>query len=285
MIDLQKPLRVLVQGITGKHGQFHTREMIAAGTNIVAGTSPNKAGDFVFDVPVFATIAGAKKSCEIDVSVIFVPPAHAKLALIEAVENDIKLIVCVTEGIPVHNFLAAKKLADAKNIMIIGPNCPGILIPGVNKLGIIPAAIGRLGDVAIVSKSGTLTYEVADALTRAGIGQRYVIGIGGDPVKGASFVDCLRMFEADPGVRKIVLIGEIGGHDEQIAADFIAKNVTKPVFAYVAGHHAPIGKQLGHAGAIIGNNNETAAAKTAYLAKNKIETADTLDGLIMKIRN
>ncbi len=283
MIDVTKKLNVLVQGITGTQGQFHTREMIASGTKIVAGTSPNKARQNIDGIPVFANISDAKKSVEIDASVIFVPAPFAKSALIEAIENDIKLIVCITEGIPVHDFLVAKKLADAKNITIVGPNCPGILIPGVNKLGIIPESVSQNGSVAIVSKSGTLTYEIANALTQNNIGQKYIVGIGGDPIKGSSFVDWLRVFENDDDVSKIVLIGEIGVHDEQIAAEFIAKNVTKPVFAYVAGHHAPIGKQLGHAGAVIGEDDETAFAKTQALEKAGAITGASLDQLIAKI--
>jgi succinyl-CoA synthetase alpha subunit len=266
MINLTKPLNVLVQGITGQHGRFHTREMLAYGTRVVAGTSPNKTVKEIESVTVFPDIKSAvSNNISVDASVIFVPAPFARAAITDAIEADIKLIVCITEGIPVHDFMAVKNLAEQKNIKIIGPNCPGILVPGVNKLGIIPENVGTTGQIALVSRSGTLTYEIAHALTKAGLGQRYIVGIGGDPIKGTSFVDTLKIFENDPAVTDIVLVGEIGGRDEQIAAEYIKKHVNKPVFAYVAGHHAPIGQQLGHAGAIIGHADETAMSKTQAL--------------------
>lgn len=256
---------VIVQGITGSHGTFHTKAMQAAGTVIVAGTSPNKAGTTVDDVPVYSSIAEIKKDHQVDVSVVFVPAPHAKGALLEAVHERIPLIVCITEGIPVHDMLDVTEKARQAGVTIIGPNCPGVLIPGVGKLGIIPYQMGTPGTVGVVSRSGTLTYEAMAGLSARGIGQKYVIGIGGDRIRGTSFTDCLKLFEADSDVETIVLIGEIGGSDEQLAAGYIQKQVTKPVFAYVAGHHAPAGVQLGHAGAILGNVNESASAKSDAL--------------------
>jgi len=256
---------VIVQGITGTHGAFHTKTMRAAGTNIVAGTSPNKAGQFVDGIPVYATIADIQKDHAVDTSVIFVPAPFAKSAMIEAIEAGIRLIVCITEGVPVHDMLEVKKRATRQNVTVIGPNCPGVLLPGGNKLGIIPAQMGLPGSVGIVSRSGTLTYEAAAGLTARGIGQKYIIGIGGDRVRGTDFIDCLQLFEDDPDVTSIILIGEIGGKSEQLAADYIRKHVSKPVYAYIAGHSAPAGVQLGHAGAILGGEAESAKAKTEAL--------------------
>lgn len=256
---------VIVQGITGTHGAFHASAMKSAGTNVVAGTSPNKAGQSVDGIPVFSTIAAIKAQHAVDISVIFVPAPFAKEAMIEAINAQVPLIICITEGVPVHDMLTVKKLADAAGVTIIGPNCPGVLVPGGNKLGIIPAQMGTPGHVGIVSRSGTLTYEAAASLTHRGIGQKYIIGIGGDRVKGSDFIDCLSLFEEDPDIHSIVLIGEIGGTSEQKAADYIKQYITKPVYAYVAGHSAPVGVQLGHAGAILGSGDESAAAKTQAL--------------------
>lgn len=256
---------VIVQGITGSHGAFHTASMRASGTNIVAGTSPNKAGQMIDGVPVYATISDIQKDFSVDATVIFVPAPFAKSAMIEAIEANVPLIICITEGIPVHDMLAVKKQADTAGVTIIGPNCPGVLLPGINKLGIIPANMGTPGNVGIVSRSGTLTYEVAAGLTQRGIGQKYIIGIGGDRVRGTGFIECLELFENDPDVTSIVLIGEIGGTSEQQAAEYIKSHVTKPVYAYIAGHSAPAGVQLGHAGAILGGQVEAAKAKTDAL--------------------
>ncbi|MDB5177665.1 MAG: sucD [Candidatus Saccharibacteria bacterium] len=256
---------LIVQGITGSHGAFHTAAMRAAGTSIVAGTSPNKAGTTVDGVPVYSSIADIKKDHQVDVSVIFVPAPYAKGALLEAIHEHIPLVVCITEGIPVHDMLDIHEKARQNGVTLIGPNCPGVLIPGVGKLGIIPYQMGLPGTVGVVSRSGTLTYEAVAGLSARNIGQKYVIGIGGDRIRGTSFTDCLKLFEADPAVDTIVLIGEIGGTDEQLAARYIQENVTKPVFAYVAGHHAPAGVQLGHAGAILGSSDESANAKSDAL--------------------
>ena len=271
---------VIVQGITGGHGSFHTRAMLEAGTHIVAGTSPSKAGSEVHGVPVYATIADIQRDHQVDTSIIFVPAAFAKAAVIEAVDANVPLIVCITEGIPVHDMLYIKQYMRDKKSVLIGPNCPGVLVPGVNKLGIIPAGMGLPGSVGIVSRSGTLTYEAAAGLTERGIGQKYVIGIGGDPVRGTSFIECLDLFENDPEVSSIVLIGEIGGTSELEAAEHIAERITKPVYGYITGHHAPAGVQLGHAGAILGSQAESANAKTARLSEAGVIMASNIVELI-----
>lgn len=271
---------VIVQGITGAHGSFHARAMVAAGTNIVAGTSPGKAGQNIDDIPVYDSIADIQKDKQIDVSVIFVPATHAKGAILEAIAAEIPLIVCITENIPLHDMLQIKQHIGESRSRLIGPNCPGILMPGICKLGIIPAAMGLPGTTAIVSRSGTLTYEAMAGLTSRGIGQKYVIGIGGDPIQGTSFTDCLELFQNDPDVDSIVLIGEIGGTSEYDAAAYIADHVSKPVYAYITGHHAPEGVQLGHAGAILNSLHETASAKTAYLKSKGVSTATNITSLI-----
>jgi succinyl-CoA synthetase alpha subunit len=271
---------VIVQGITGSHGSFHTRAMVLAGTHIVAGTSPGKAGQTVDDIPVYDSIAAIQADMAVDTTVIFVPAAHTKGAIMEAITANVPLIVCITEGIPIHDMLYIKQHLKKSQSRLIGPNCPGILLPGKLKLGIIPAAMGLPGTVGIVSRSGTLTYEAMAGLTEKGIGQKYVIGIGGDPISGTSFTDCLELFQNDPDVDQIIMIGEIGGTAEYDAADYIAARVTKPVYAYVTGHHAPAGIQLGHAGAILGNQAESAAAKTSYLQGKGVQTATNLVSLI-----
>ena len=274
---------VIVQGVTGVHGSFHTRAMIAAGTNIVAGTSPGKGGQNVDGIPVYDSIAAIQADMPINTSVIFVPAAHAKAAILEAIDAKVALIVCITEGIPLHDMMHIKQRIEKSGSRLIGPNCPGILLPGVTKLGIIPTIMGLPGTVGIVSRSGTLTYEAMAGLTEKGVGQKYVIGIGGDPIQGTGFTDCLDLFQNDDDVDQIVLIGEIGGTSEYDAADYIAAHITKPVYAYVTGHHAPAGVQLGHAGAILGSLHESAAAKTAYLGSKGVHTATNLVSLIKSI--
>ncbi len=274
---------VIIQGITGAQGAFHTASMRAAGTTIVAGTSPNKAGEFVDGVPVYDSIASIQKDFTVDTSIIFVPAPHAKAALIEAITAKIPLVVCITEGIPVHDMIIVKKMAREVGVTLIGPNCPGILLPGVHKLGIIPTYMGLPGSVGIVSRSGTLTYEAAAELTARGIGQKYIIGIGGDRVRGTDFIDCLALFESDPEVSSIVLIGEIGGDSEQQAATYIKTSVTKPVYAYIAGNCAPVGVQLGHAGAILGSETESAKSKTSALRHVGVTTAETITDLINSV--
>ena len=276
---------VIIQGTTGKNGRFHTRNMLDYKTHIVAGTSPNQAISEVHGVPVFRTIDDIKKRFAIDISVIFVPAPHAKAAILEAIQAQIPLIVCITEGVPVHDMLEIKQKLRRSHSVLIGPNCPGVLLPGRQLLGIIPASLAAPGDTAIVSRSGTLTYEAMSLLTQAGFGQRYIIGIGGDMISGSSFVDCLQLFQNDPSVKRIVMIGEIGGISEITAADYIKQSINKPVYAYIAGHSAPNGVQMGHAGAILGTNAlESAAAKTAYLQQAGTITANSISQLIQKIK-
>lgn len=274
---------VLVQGITGSHGSFQTAAMLAAGTNVVAGVTPGKGGERVHSVPVFNSIKEARQKHHIDSTVIFVPAPFAKSALLEAIDAHIPLIVCITENIPVHDMLAVKRRLETSSSTLIGPNSPGILVPEVQKLGIIPAHFGKPGSVGIVSRSGTLTYETMAGLTNQNIGQKYVIGIGGDVIHGAGYIETLELFQNDPDVDTIVLIGEIGGQEELRAADYIKQYVTKPVFAYIAGHYAPEGVQLGHAGAILGSEKESAKAKTEYLTRSGISTSSSVAELITAI--
>ena len=283
MNNLFSGKNVIVQGITGAHGSFQTKAMITAGTNVVAGTTPGKAGQEVEGIKVYDTVKDIQKEHTIDTSVIFVPARFAKGAIIEAIDAQIPLIVCVTEGIPVHDMLVVNQKLQRSKSILLGPNSPGALLPGINKLGIIPASMSLPGNAAIVSRSGTLTYETMAGLTEKGIGQKYVIGIGGDVIHGIGYVECLQLFQDDPDVNQIILIGEIGGQDEIIAADFIQQSVTKPVFAYIAGHHAPVGVQLGHAGAILGSAAESASAKTAKLAEAGATTATSITELLTKI--
>lgn len=281
MPNLFEAKNVIVQGITGAHGTFQTKAMLAAGTNIVAGTTPGKGGQTVEGVPVYNSIEELQKAHQVDASVVFVPAPHAKGALLEAIEARIPLIVCVTEGIPVHDMLAVnEKLRLSATATLLGPNSPGILLPESNKLGIIPTAPSLKGTVGIVSRSGTLTYETMAGLSEKGIGQKYVIGIGGDMVHGMGYRACLQLFEDDPEVDRIILIGEIGGQEEIEAALYIKDNITKPVFSYIAGHHAPKGVQLGHAGAILGSKHESAAAKTRVLNLSGAKTAASITELV-----
>ena len=276
---------IIIQGITGKNGRFHTRNMLDYKTSIVAGTSPNQSVSEVHGVPVFRTIDDIKKIFAIDISVIFVPAPHAKAAILEAIQAQIPLIICITEGVPVHDMLEIKQKLHRSRSVLIGPNCPGVLLPDRQLLGIIPTSLAAAGDTAIVSRSGTLTYEAMSLLTQRGFGQKYIIGIGGDMVRGISFTDCLDLFERDPDVARIILIGEIGGTSEITAADHIKQHISKPVYAYIAGHHAPRGVQLGHAGAILGTNElESAAAKTARLQAAGAVTATSIDKLIARVK-
>ena len=276
---------VIIQGITGKNGRFHAQNMLNYKTHIVAGTSPNQAVSEVHGVPVFRTISDIKKRFAIDISVIFVPAPYAKAAILEAIRAQIPLIICITEGVPVHDMLEIKQKLRRSHSVLIGPNCPGVLLPDGQLLGIIPASLATPGDTAIVSRSGTLTYEAMSLLTQAGFGQRYIIGIGGDMISGSIFVDCLQLFQNDPSVKRIVMIGEIGGISEITAADYIKQSISKPVYAYIAGHSAPNGVQMGHAGAILGTNAlESATAKTAYLQQAGAITANSISELVQKIK-
>jgi succinyl-CoA synthetase alpha subunit len=257
--------RLLVQGITGREGSFHTRQMLEYGTSVVGGVTPGKGGQtFEGKVPVFNTVAEAVQATGANASVIYVPPMAAAAAVIEAADAGIALIVCITEGIPVMHMSRAMPFVRSRGVRLIGPNCPGLITPGSRtKIGIIPGNICTAGRVGLVSRSGTLTYEVVNHLTRAGIGQSTCVGIGGDPIIGTNFIDCLRAFQEDPATDAIVMIGEIGGTDEQNAATFVRERVTKPVVGFIAGQTAPKGRRMGHAGAIISGSSGTAEEKLA----------------------
>jgi succinyl-CoA synthetase alpha subunit len=262
-ILVNKDTRLLVQGITGREGEFHTRQMQEYGTNVVAGVTPGKGGGWVSGIPVFDTVHEAVNATEANASIIYVPARFAAEAILEAADAAIKLVVCITEGIPVLDMIRVRAYLDCKDTRLIGPNCPGIITPGEAKVGIMPGHIHTPGPAGVVSRSGTLTYEVVHALTEKGVGQSTAIGIGGDPIIGTDFIDVLEMFEGDPQTRQVVLIGEIGGTDEQRAAEYIAQHMTKPVTAFIAGQTAPPGKRMGHAGAIIEGGEGTAAEKIA----------------------
>ena len=264
---LNESSRVMVQGITGHQGRFHTQEMIAFGTHVVAGVTPGKGGGCIDSVPVFDSVRDAVRETSPDTSAIFVPAMFAMDALLEAIDNGIGMVHVVTEHMPVHEVIRTLEYARSKSVQILGPNSPGLTRPGVGKLGIMPNMIFKRGDVGIVSRSGTLTYEVVNTLSLSGFGQSICVGIGGDPFIGTSFIDVLKMLEDDESTRSIVLIGEIGGTAEEEAANFIADHISKPVAAYVAGISAPIGKRMGHAGALISGGNGTASSKIAALQK------------------
>jgi len=257
--------RLLIQGITGREGSFHARHMLEYGTNVVAGVTPGKGGQkFEQKVPVFNTVAQAVEATGANTSVIYVPPMAAAAAIVEAADASIPLVVCITEGIPVMHMSRTMPFVRSRSVRLIGPNCPGLITPGSKaKVGIIPGNICSAGRVGLVSRSGTLTYEVVNHLTRAGIGQSTCVGIGGDPIIGTNFIDCLRAFQEDTATDAIVMIGEIGGTDEQNAAQFVKNLVTKPVVGFIAGQTAPKGRRMGHAGAIISGSSGTAEEKLA----------------------
>ncbi|MCX7838703.1 MAG: succinate--CoA ligase subunit alpha [Anaerolineae bacterium] len=262
-ILIDKKTKLVVQGITGREGEFHTKQMLEYGTKVVAGVTPGRGGEKILGVPVFDTVAQAVAETKANTSVIYVPARGCADAILEAAEAGIKLVVCITEGVPVADMMRVTRRLQETNTLLIGPNCPGLISPGKSKVGIIPGNICMPGPVGIVARSGTLTYEVLNALTQRKIGQSTCVGIGGDPVHGLGFIEVLEMFEDDPQTKAIVLIGEIGGTDEEKAAAFIKKNVRKPVVAFVAGQTAPPGKRMGHAGAIIEGGTGTAAEKIA----------------------
>ena len=275
-IFVDKNTRLLVQGITGKEGQFHTRTCVTYGTQVVAGVTPGKGGQDMDGIPVFNTVAGAVRATGADASMIFVPPPFAADAILEAVDAGVALIVCITEGIPVMDMLRVKNYIAGRPVRLIGPNCPGIITPGECKIGIMPGDIHQAGTIGVISRSGTLTYEAVHALTRTGLGQTTCIGIGGDPVNGTSFIDCLEAFQADPVTEGIVMIGEIGGNAEEQAADYIKAHVTKPVVGFIAGLTAPPGRRMGHAGAIISGSSGTGQSKVAALKANGVHVCENL---------
>ena len=272
-ILVDKSTRLLVQGITGREGEFHTRQMLDYGTKVVAGVTPGKGGMEIAGVPVFNTAKEAVKTTGANTSIIYVPSRFAPDAIYEAADAGIPLIVCITEGIPTRDMIKVKAYLDQRGARLIGPNCPGLITPGEAKVGIMPGHIHKPGSVGVVSRSGTLTYEVVYDLTAHGLGQSTCVGIGGDPIPGSDFIDILMLFEEDAATEKVVLIGEIGGASEEQAADFIASKMTKPVVAFIAGRTAPPGKRMGHAGAIIQGGAGTAAEKIAALEAVGVKVA------------
>jgi succinyl-CoA synthetase alpha subunit len=276
-IFVDRNTRVVVQGITGAAGSFHAEQMLAYGTRVVAGVTPGRGGTRFGNtvVPIFHTVERAVKETGANASVVFVPPAGAADAILEAADAGVELVVAITEGIPVLDMVRVKRaLEDNERVRLLGPNCPGLITPGQCKIGIMPGHIHRPGRVGIVSRSGTLTYEAVEQITSLGMGQSTAVGIGGDPVHGTDFIDCLRRFEADPETDAIIMIGEIGGTEEEAAAAFVAKNVSKPVVGFIAGRTAPPGKRMGHAGAVISGGSGTADAKMAAMREAGIAVCD-----------
>ena len=276
-ILVNKDTKVVVQGITGRDGSFHAEQMIGYGTNVVGGVTPGKAGQEVHGKPVFNTVKEAKEATAANTAIIYVPAKFAKAAVLEDIEAGMELIVCITEGLPLLDAVEIRKAMKGTSSRLIGPNCPGVITPGVCKVGIMPGHIHQPGPIGVVSRSGTLTYEVVDNLTRSGIGQSTCVGIGGDPIIGTRFLDVLEMFHQDPETKGIVMVGEIGGQDEQIAAAYIKENIKKPVVGFIAGRTAPEGKRMGHAGAIISSGDSTAEAKRQILKSAGVDVVDFPD--------
>jgi succinyl-CoA synthetase alpha subunit len=273
-IFADKKTKLVVQGITGRDGSFHAKQMIEYGTNVVAGVTPGKGGQkFEGKVPIFNTMHDAVKATGANASVIYVPPMFAADAIMEAADAGVALIVCITEGVPVLDMTRVYPFVKEKGARLIGPNCPGLITPGKSKIGIIPGRICKPGNIGVVSRSGTLTYEVVNLLTKAGLGQSTCVGIGGDPINGTNFIDCLAAFEADPDTHAVAMMGEIGGTDEQEAAMYVKKFMTKPVVGFIAGQTAPPGRRMGHAGAIISGSSGTAAEKLEAFKKAGIGIA------------
>jgi succinyl-CoA synthetase alpha subunit len=277
-ILVNKDSKVIVQGITGSEGQFHTGQMLEYGTQVVAGVTPGKGGQQTLDnrVPVFNSVEEAVKQTGADTSIIFVPPPFAAEAVIEASYAGIKVVVCITEGVPVHDMMKVKKVVDQNGTRLIGPNCPGIITVDECKLGIMPGFICKKGNIGVISKSGTLTYEAIDQLVNVGLGQTTAIGIGGDPIIGTTMKDCIKLFEADPDTKGIVVIGEIGGQMEIEAARWAKDNVSKPMVGFIAGQTAPPGRRMGHAGAIVSGGDDTAEAKMRILGECGIAVAESV---------
>lgn len=272
---VNKNSKIVVQGFTGKEGTFHATQMIEYGTNVVAGVTPGKGGEKHLDKPVFNTVSDARKATGCNVSIIFVPPAFAADAIMEAADAGVELIVCITEGIPVQDMVKAKSYLDGKNTRLVGPNCPGVITPEEAKVGIMPGFVFKKGKVGIVSKSGTLTYEAADQVVKAGLGISTAIGIGGDPIIGTTTKEAVELFMNDPDTDGIIMIGEIGGSLEADAARWIKANGKKPVVGFIAGQTAPAGRRMGHAGAIIGGKDDTAAAKMQIMRECGITVVDS----------
>jgi succinyl-CoA synthetase alpha subunit len=284
-ILVNKDTKVIVQGITGRDGSFHTSQMIEYGTNIVGGVTPGKGGQTIFDLPVFNTCQEAVEATGADVSIMYVPAAFAKGGMLDAANSDIKLLVAITEGIPTLDALEAYEALTAKGVRLIGPNCPGLITPGECKIGIMPASIHKKGRIGVISRSGTLTYEIVNELTNAGLGESTCVGIGGDPIIGSKFIDLLPLFEEDPDTDAIVIAGEIGGQDEVVAAEYFQKHMSKPVVGFMAGLTAPKGKRMGHAGAIVGGEDDTAAAKIEKLEAAGIPVAKIISGIVPLLKD
>ena len=276
-ILIDQNTKVIVQGITGRDGSFHTKQMLEYGTKVVGGVTPGKGGQLEHGVPVFNSVKEAKDKTGCNAAVIYVPAKFAKDAILEDIAAGIDLVICITEGIPVLDMVEVKKAMRGSKIKLIGPNCPGLISPGKAKIGIMPGHIHKPGNIGVVSRSGTLTYEVVFNLTQNNMGQSTCIGLGGDPIIGMRFTDALQLFQDDPDTKGIVMVGEIGGGDEQTAADFIKKNVTKPVVSFIAGRTAPAGKRMGHAGAIISSGDSTAEAKMKMLTNAGVTIVDFTD--------
>ena len=275
-ILVSKDTRLLVQGFTGSQGTLHSEQAIEYGTNIVGGVTPGKGGQQHLNKPVFNTVEEAMKEVKPNASIIFVPAKFCKDSILEAAESGIKLIVCITEGVPTLDMLEVKKRIDTLGVRLIGPNCPGVITPGETKLGIMPGSIHKPGSIGIISRSGTLTYEAVKQTTDLGLGQSSCVGIGGDPIPGSSFIDILKLFENDDQTKAIVMVGEIGGNAEEAAAEYILNNVSKPVISYIAGQTAPAGKRMGHAGAIIAGGKGTAKDKIKKLKECGVHVAENL---------
>ena len=282
-ILVNKDTRLIVQGFTGSQGTLHSEQSIEYGTNIVGGVTPGKGGKIHLKKPVYNSVEEAVKEVSPNASIIFVPAKFCKVSILEAAEAGIKLIICITEGVPTLDMLDVKKKVDELGVRLIGPNCPGVITPGEAKLGIMPGSIHLPGSIGIISRSGTLTYEAVKQTTDLGFGQSSCVGIGGDPIPGSSFIDMLKLFEEDEQTEAIVMVGEIGGNAEEAAADYIKNNVNKPVISYIAGQTAPAGKRMGHAGAIIAGGKGTAAEKIKKLKECGVHVADNLVSIGSKV--